>query len=262
MKSLEQLDRWLGGKLKAWSSQVSGAPRSRELLEIRRDVLEEIRDRIKPAGNGRNVFPYEGIAIRLATQGVAQQELFQAAFSDKANGLERDIRDLLAEAEVPVPPELTVIVEAVEDPTVALSGHPFQLEFASRKGQVSSTRPPATLKVLRGDAEPTEYAIKSDRVNIGRMTEVTGERDGLRRRNDLAFADTEATISREHASIRFDTTTGKFRIFDSSSQRGTIIFREGRRLEVPRGAARGTQLQSGDEIHLGEARVRFEISTQ
>jgi hypothetical protein len=259
MRSLEQFDRWISGKLKTWSSQVSGAPQSGELLVIRRDVLEEIRDHIEPAGNGRNVFPYQGITICLAAQSAAQQELLLAAFSDEAHGLERDIRDLLAEAEVPIPAGLAITVDALEDPIFAVSARPFRVEFATRKGKVASIRPPAILKVLRGDAEPAELAVSADQVNIGRMKEVTGEKEGLRRRNDLAFADTETTVSREHAYIRYDTPTGRFRIYDSGSQRGTIIFREGRRLDVPKGAHRGAQLRSGDEIHLGEARIRFDI---
>jgi hypothetical protein len=36
------------------------------------------------------------------------------------------------------------------------------------------------------------------------------------------------------------------------------VFREGRRLDAQRGAA-GLQLRSGDEIHLGNARVRFTV---
>jgi hypothetical protein len=259
MRSIEQLDRWISGKLKTWSSQVSGAPQSGDLLAIRRDVLEEIRDHIAPAGNGRNVFPYHGITIRLAAQSTAQQELLRAAFSDEANGLERDIRDLLAEADVPVSAGLTITIDALDDAILAASVRPFRVELATRKEQVSSPRPPAILKVLRGNAEPAEFSVSSDQANIGRTKEVIGEKEGLRRRNDLAFADTETTVSREHAFIRYDPPTGRFRIYDSGSQRGTIIFRGGRRLDVPKGAHRGTQLQSGDEIHLGEARIRFDI---
>ncbi len=46
-------------------------------------------------------------------------------------------------------------------------------------------------------------------------------------------------VSREHAYIRFDAESGKFRLYDSMSQRGTSLFREGRRLETPKGPRRG-----------------------
>jgi pSer/pThr/pTyr-binding forkhead associated (FHA) protein len=124
--------------------------------------------------------------------------------------------------------------------------------------RLQNARPNARLTILRGEANIPEFPIHSDRVNIGRLKEVTGEKDGLRRRNDVAFADTETTVSREHAYVRYDADTGKFRLYDSGSQRGTCVFRDGRRLQVPKGLAHGLQLRAGDEIHLGEARIVFE----
>jgi hypothetical protein len=44
-------------------------------------------------------------------------------------------------------------------------------------------------------------------------------------------------------------------LHDDGSEHGTGIVREGRTVPVPRGA-RGVRLFSGDEIVLGEARVR------
>jgi len=111
---------------------------------------------------------------------------------------------------------------------------------------------------VRGQAEPPELDLKSDRVNIGRLKEVSGEKDGLRRRNDIAFAETETTVSREHATIRYDKETGRFYLQDGDSQRGTSVFRDSRRLTVPKSPTRGLQLKSGDEIHLGDGRVVFE----
>ncbi len=54
-----------------------------------------------------------------------------------------------------------------------------------------------------------------------------------------------------NAYVRYDADSGKFRLYDSGSQRGTSIFRGGRRLEVPRGPTRGAQLQSGTRSVLG-----------
>ncbi len=89
------------------------------------------------------------------------------------------------------------------------------------------------------------------------MKEVVGEKEGLRRRNDVAFAENETSVSREHAVIRYDQQSGRYRLYDTGSQRGTVVFRSGRKLDVPRGSA-GVQLRSGDEIHLGNARLLFE----
>jgi hypothetical protein len=83
------------------------------------------------------------------------------------------------------------------------------------------------------------------------------------RRNDVAFKDStnnpNATVSRTHAHIEFDKTTGEFRIFDDHSALGTTVLREGEFVNVPKGASKGAALRSGDEIVLGQARLAFEI---
>lgn len=261
MRALEQLDSWITEKVKNWSSRVSGVPRSREILEIRRDMLEDVRDHIQPKGQGRRLLPYNTISIRIAAANREQRELLEAAFSE--DGVEEDVRELLSEANCRTPAGLTVSVSAFEDAELASSERPFLAEYSNVKGAPvpklsRNARPHATLTILRGEANVAEYTIQAERVNIGRLKEVIGGKDGLRRRNDIAFADTETTVSREHAYIRYDAESGKFRLYDSLSQRGTSVFRDGRRLEVPKGVAHGFQLRSGDEIHVGDARIVFE----
>lgn len=257
MRSLEQLDRWIAGKVKEWTTRVSGAPPARELLEVRRDLLEDVRDRIEPRGQGKSLFPYNSIAVRVAARDSAELAVRRAAFAEPG-GLEDDIRALLREGGCTLPAGFAVQVDVVEDPAMAGSSRPFDVVYSNPARKLAApTRPTLRLTIVRGDADETDYTLAADRVNIGRLKEVVGEKDGLRRRNDVAFAETETTVSREHASIRYDPENGKFRLYDSGSQRGTSVFREGRRLEAPR--ARGVQLQPGDEIHVGDARVRFDI---
>ncbi len=242
MRSLEQLDRWIAGKVKGWTSHVSGVPQSKELLEIRREILEDVRDRIEPKGEGKCLFPYNVVAVHVGAQ--------EEAFSE----LPSEIEALLKEASCTIPSGLTVTVDVEEDSA------PFRIDYSNHKaeGAVPAERPTVKLTLVRGTAEAPEYTFAYERINIGRLREVVGEKDGLRRRNDVAFAETETTVSREHAQIRFDIESGKFRLYDSGSQRGTSVFRAGRRLEAPR--ARGVQLQPGDEIHIGDARIRFELA--
>jgi hypothetical protein len=262
MRSLEQLDSWITAKVKNWSSKVSGVPRTREILEVRRDILEDVRDHIQPKGQGRSVLPYNAISIQIAARNREQREMLEAAFSE--NELEKDMLGLLSEADCPVPTGFSVVVSVMEDATLAMRVRPFLAEYSNARAAMAGSkvsrnvRPNAKLTVLRGEADRAEYMIQSDRVNIGRLKEVVGDKDGLRRRNDIAFADTETTVSREHAHIRYDAESGKFRLFDSLSQRGTSVFREGRRLEVPKGLTHGFQLRPGDEIHVGDARIAFE----
>ena len=80
----------------------------------------------------------------------------------------------------------------------------------------------------------------------------------VERRNELAFDVSEDTVHRKHAWIRYDGADGMFRAFnDPAASRGTRVLRDGRSLECD--PYKGVQLRSGDEILLGEARVRFEI---
>jgi hypothetical protein len=258
MKSLDQLDSWITHKVRAWSSRLSGAPESRELLEIRRDILNDVRDHIQPRGEGKNVFPYNVISIQIATEDSTQQVLLEQAFSQD-NELQQTITALLAEAGCIPPAGMQVTIEIAES-----AGPPLRIAYSNSKSAATpakpAERPNAKLTILSGQADGTEYIIAGDRINIGRLKEVISDKDGLRRRNDVSFDETETTVSREHAYIRYDAESGKFRLYDSMSQRGTNVFREGRRFEVPKGPTHGFQLRSGDEIHLGSARLRFDIT--
>jgi hypothetical protein len=120
----------------------------------------------------------------------------------------------------------------------------------------------ARLRVLKGRADPAVLAIRSDRINIGRLREVISTDGGsLTRRNDLAFDDKETTVGRYQASIAWNQVTGNFRIYDGpNSQFKTRIMREGRIIECD--STRGVQLRSGDELIMGEVRISFELEPQ
>jgi len=257
MRSLEHLDRWLASRIKDWSARATGGPEGSHLIEIRRDILEDIRQRIEPTGNGKRIFPYNEVSIRFAAPNPETRARTEAAFCSE-DALDGDIRDLMGEASCPIPTGFELKIEFAED---LLSGYQMQYDRKQREHVPEETkkRPAATLTILQGQSDQPKYFIASDRTNIGRLKEVVGEREGLLRRNHVAFEDGETSVSREHAHLEFHTDSGKFRLCDSSSQRGTAIFRQGRRIEVPRRAAQGVQLQSGDEIHVGNARLLFEI---
>ena len=247
MRSLQDLDRWIADKVKRHLSGT--APQRKELLEVRRDLLEDVRAHIAPKGDGQVLFPYNSLVARISVG--EEDEAERLRVSQEA--LEADVSELLAEAGCPVV-GLTLEFDITIADEVAFSVEYFRKAVEPAK---APARPAARLVVLSGEAETGEIEITANRVNIGRMKEVLSERDGLRRRNDVAFAESEITVSREHAYIAYDTASGKFRLCDYQSTRGTAVFREGRRIEVPRASPRGVPLQAGDEIHLGTARVKF-----
>jgi pSer/pThr/pTyr-binding forkhead associated (FHA) protein len=114
--------------------------------------------------------------------------------------------------------------------------------------------------VLNGTAERRTYALAAPtRIDIGRRADVRDSRHRIIRTNHVAFleasSDVNQTVSRRHAHISYEPVTRCFRLHDDGSQHGTGVVRHGRTLAVPRGA-RGVRLESGDEIVLGDARVR------
>lgn len=259
MGPLDRLERLIAGVVENWSARFAG-PHGTSLIEIRRGVLEEVKSRIESKGRGEYMFRYHTVAVRIAAADAAGRESCEAAFVEE-DSLAKEIRQLLAEARC-APRDFSVTITVEEDPAAA--SKPFEIRF-ERKAQPAAAPEPvkaraAKLTVLRGKANTAEGVFDASRINIGRLEEVVSESGGLIRRNALAFDESEATVAREHAYIQRDPKTGDFRLCDYlSGQRGTRVFREGRSIPVPRASGRGVQLHSGDEIHLGEARLRFEI---
>jgi pSer/pThr/pTyr-binding forkhead associated (FHA) protein len=101
-----------------------------------------------------------------------------------------------------------------------------------------------------------------DRINVGRCEEVRDSRNHLIRTNHVVFTDggrINETVSRRHAHIDYHDATGEFRITDDRSAHGTSIVRNGTTIPV-HASSRGVRLQSGDEIVLGEARLRVALA--
>ena len=67
------------------------------------------------------------------------------------------------------------------------------------------------------------------------------------------------SVSRAHAHLEFDSENVAFRLYDDRSAHGTTVVRDGTVIPVPPGPSKGVALRDGDEIVLGQARLRFEI---
>ena len=89
------------------------------------------------------------------------------------------------------------------------------------------------------------------------------------RRNTVAFQDYEnkrldeeqrhihKTISRVHASIRYDDADAVFRLYDDQSTWGTSVMREDYEMPIQVKKQHPVPLQDGDLIYVGKACVRF-----
>ena len=123
----------------------------------------------------------------------------------------------------------------------------------------------ARLEATIGKAEPSELKIEKQRVNIGR-TRDAAQNGGPTRHNDIAFAEDDAigkTVSRQHAHVELDVKTSQYRLFNDriykgADQCGLYLLRAGVSQPIHRGG-HGLLLQSGDEIHLGQAVLVFHL---
>jgi hypothetical protein len=237
-----------------------------ELAEIRLAVLEKILKKGQRAG-GKMVFPFN--LVRIYVHGVSEEE---AAFlkSEFLKGyFEQEIRERLARVNYRFPEDLEVAFEA----TAELSGAPgewLRVETESRprkEAAIGTARRAARLVVVTGTACASEILLNKERTNIGRTVDVY-RAQGPSRRNDLAFTEDNHTVSREHAHVIYSKKTGEYRLYNDRWYQhghkepgdcGLWIIRDGLSQEVHRNA-RGVKLEPGDEIQLGQAVVKFQVS--
>ena len=101
--------------------------------------------------------------------------------------------------------------------------------------QASAKTGRAVLVLCDGEFAGAEYPLTSEETLIGRNPAT-----------DITLLD--ESISREHAIVAWDTTTGCYAIEDLQSTNGTRV--NGKRV-------RSAMLGDGDEIQVGHTRFRF-----
>lgn len=252
MKPLDKLEQLLGS---AFRKIPAGGQQIWEPIEIRRAALREILEHVQSKGGGEYIFPFAEVAVEVNARDAAEQQTFEALLD--AAEVTEELRSELG-ARGCKADNVTVLIDVVQVEGNDETAKPFRIEYRRKRVVHPSVRPPARLVVLQGSATENELVIDRDLVYLGRLNEVKSKAGGLERRNDLAFADTETTVSRKHACLRYDPIEGKFRAYnDPACSLGTQVFRDGRIIVCD--STRGVQLRSGDELHLGNAQIRFEI---
>jgi hypothetical protein len=236
-----------------------------ELAEIRLAVLDAVKAKSHRA-NGKHVFPYNLIRIQLLGVPREQQAVFTSHFL--TSYFTRELKDGLLRSNYRFPEDLEAEIHTTPD--LPMPG----AEWLTVETQlISSTEDPivaqevklAKLTVIHGLANRPEILLRKARTNIGRTVEVY-RGAGPSRRNDLAFTEdneTNKTVSREHAHILYSRKDGTYRLFNDRLYKGEancglLIVRDGLSLPVHR-SDRGTVLESRDEIHMGNAVLRFQL---
>jgi len=239
-------------------------------LEIRRAVLDDAESRIVAVGEGKRVFPYNRLTVHLVAMDPQERAALEAA-ARHGWELEREIAARLQERGCSVPPGFKVDVAFDDEPRPDLGERRFWVEYAESEPPPTAAvaasgqaRPILELTVRKGDATQHVYELDETRIFLGRLEEVVDADGRVRRRNQVAFqekGDINTTVSREHARITWDETTGGYWLRAEQNASGTRIIRGGKTIDVSAHDRRGVRLQAGDEIYLGRACVKVGMRT-
>lgn len=274
MSLLRRIEKSLDHRLRSIFSGGREEPGAREAIELYRDALDQIAARATVGKRGDRVFPFNSVTIELHAADAERKAVLEALFDPGQLG--DDVRSALDEEGIAPPPELAVAVQYSEEALVEMRILCERLQQPAPAPAAPDPAPaapppvaavaapivPARLVTITGASSAPELTLDRPRINLGREPEVIDSMGRAIRRNDLWFPEdaheANPSVSRSHAHIRFDGASSQWRIFDDGSSLGTVVFRDGRRIDVPAHAGRGVALRAGDEIYLGQARLRFE----
>jgi hypothetical protein len=262
-----QLESRIGRALDRASQRVGGGTDALEPLEIVHRILHAVDHHVEPAGRGARMFPFNRIRVTLLAVTRHERARLDAIVKGHPSLHDRVADRLRAAGCDPATLTVSIVYAAVR--TEGWRHPQFHLEFdrvahAPRVAvPVDQNGPGIEIAVTKGAAEKRHYSLRAARIDLGRRSEVRNSQQRLIRTNHVAFLDDEdaanQSVSRCHAHITFDTATSSYRLHDDGSAHGTAVLRNGKSIDVARGA-RGARLFSGDEVLLGEARIRVKIA--
>lgn len=243
-----------------WSASGPRGP-----LEVLHAILDEVDARVEPAGRGTRMFPFNKIKISIVAPTRDARARFAGVLDEPP--LEQRISDRLRQRGCDAPAlHVRIVYVAQSEPGWLSSDCHIDCSRVAQSdlpASESASAPEIRLTVTRGAADKPSYVLALDQINLGRCGEVRDSRNRLVRTNHVVFKDGEDaindTVSRHHAHIERLDDTREYRLSDDRSAHGTSIARNGKTIPVPSGS-RGVRLQSGDEISLGEARLRVRIA--
>ena len=240
---------------------------AREPIEVLHAIVDAVEREVQSGDRGSRVFPFNTVEVSIAAPSPHLRAKLETVVNGTITLADRIVERLRASGCTAA--DLEVTVQYVPRAQKHWADPHFTIGFSrvardARTPAPHSEPPPARLDmtIIQGAAEHRTYAFAARRIDLGRGGDVRDSRHGLIRTNDVVFSDDadriNRSVSRRHAHIEHDPRSGHFRLHDDGSVQGTKIVRKGKTLAVPF-AARGVRLQTGDEIVLGEARVRVRL---
>ena len=240
----------------------------REPLEIVHAIVDAVAREIQSSGRGKYAFPFNSIQVTVLAASREIRDRLHTVLEGES-GVRRRIEDKLRAAGCRAS-DVAVNISYSGRAQTNWRDPEFQIKFARVEapeppGDVAPTTPPRLeLTVSRGTAVRRTYVFAVERVDLGRCAEVKDSDGRLIRTNDIAFVEgageVNHSVSRQHAHIARQPGSQEFRLYDDGSAHGTHIVRDGRTMRVTRGS-RGVRLKSGDEIGLGDARLRIRLNS-
>ena len=241
----------------------------REPLEILHLVIEAVEHEIQPGGRGKRVFPFNSITLSVLAPSREERARFEAVLAGEPPLRDRIVEQLRSQS-YPTD-DLTLDVAYVARAPKDWRHPQFNLAFerVARAAVAEVRRDPAfariDLTVVSGTAARKTYSFAAGRIDLGRCAEVRDTRNRLVRTNHVAFVEGSGeinqSVSRRHAHIAYEPDSGGYRVRDDGSVHGTSVVRNGSTVAVPPGSV-GVRLRPGDEIVLGEARLRIRFDGQ
>ena len=230
-------------------------------MEIRRAILDEVAARAVAVGGGKKIFPFDRLRIHLRAEDAERRAVLEGVIQDGWD-LERAIRRLLESIDCRIPAQLAIGYNVTADDDPRFAGRSYFIEYQQSESlPADGGRPVLELRVVRGTTPEEVYVTSASRLHIGRSPEVLDRHGRLERRNEIAFGEEggiNATVSRQHATIRYDEESRGYWVRDNNSAGGTRIFRSGQPLSVGR-HRQGVRLRDGDELSLGRAQILVTI---
>jgi FHA domain-containing protein len=239
----------------------------RQPIEIVQAIVDCAEQQVQSAGRGRRVFPFNQLVVHLVAPSRAERARLAAVIEGPPSLQQRLIHRLSTAGCQVAPLDVQLVYTSKPKPGWrALEYHVAFDRVDAVPVNVAGSAPDEPtridLNVIAGLAERRTYTFTRGRVDIGRRAEVLDQHQRLIRRNHVAFVEGEAdanrSVSRRHAHIAFVPASREYRLCDDGSARGTAVLRHGQTIRVPEGA-RGIRLESGDEIVLGDARLKVRI---
>jgi len=238
-----------------------------DVKKIRNILLQFIKEKLQMAegGEGANI---NGIYLYI---NCTEQEryLYESAIHAANPGKFRDEVQKIADDYAIQLPESwkyeIAFTDKYPEQSYVAPGIKTALFISTRKAGIINKKARAYVKILGGNAEKETYVLEpsKEKINIGREAKVQLS-GGFVRKNTIAFTaagsmDINRSVSRQHAHIEWDPTSGSFLIFADEggippNNKMKIHTAEGSFIKM-QAIEVGHRLQEGDQVILGDKAV-------